>query len=124
MSEIEKRCRLVLPYRMPKYERPRKLSWALFFDDYMGSFCLRHNLTPKPRKSPRVARGWFVVTTSENGASWVDVNNIEAAIHRTKWLDRRQKGRAIRKARRVTKMLVPVVGHVHSVSVAEHEADR
>lgn len=86
--------RFTLPYRMPVYRRPLRLSWALFFDNHMRTFCLRY--------SYRSRSFW----NASHGAEWIDVKHITNAINRTTWLDRRQKGRAIRKARRIQRMLV------------------
>lgn len=72
---------------------PRNTQKYLGFSNQWGAFIIGYHCSDKGMSS--------------HEESVIAVEHIETAIKRARWMDRRQKGRFIRKARRIASMLVP-----------------
>ncbi len=71
-------------------QKPTRTRFALWWDDRMQAFCLRMTRAGTYRMD------------------WMWPEGIEAFIDRVNWLDRRQKGRLIRRSRKIRRRLVPM----------------
>ena len=86
--------RFVQPMIMSPSPTAKQHRWSLFFDNRMGTFVLQHSAAAKGSHS--------------HGMSWILADDIERSIRVSRNMLPRVKGRLIRKARRMRKMLVPV----------------